>query len=799
MKKNLKPSDSEDQNDQRSKRMKISNPNNNNNNNINNNYKKIMDSNSSFFYIWRNSYLRNRINGIKMANLVISMSPDYLNQNISFVSKVFRDPEYNIKFKITIDQGTNLKSLIDCQHLSIYSHCAFSLPTIPPNFIPSHITFLDITGNLAELAMGSLPESLEKLLIRQIFTQDIEPGLLPSRLLWLSINDFRGRIFPGGLPPMLTFLKFSESFDQEIEQKIFPDSLTYLNLGNFFRHLISREFLPKNIRHFKFYLGHENEIQNIRGLIQLLDNTRPLNNNGQPIQHQQINQAMIFDLFQQNIQNQQQLALIPQLPQTQHIQQLQQQIQQPPQIQQQILQQPPHQPQILQQIQQQPPLQPQLTPLQEILQHQLQHQHVQPPPLHQLLQQPIHLPQTITLTPQQQLELMLQLFENQQDDNEEDEEEEEEENQVESGQQNGQQNHLQEMINQQNQDTLNNLMVANDFITNLDISVHFQFLPGNLPPRLTKLYLDDYNFKLVAGMFPETLLKIVLPYFNQPLEPGIFPINLKSLQLSSFNRLLRAGVLPAKLENITFSRFNGVIEPNALPNSLSRIVFPNYKRTLEPNIFPNSLTYLDLSNYKAGLQRGILLQGLKLLLINDSIGPLEPQTLPQSLTKLSIKDFVGNLDVQFIPPLVNQIHISHLEALKPISTWPSTIKHLEINSQTKYDQPQSHRNRKIPEGFLPNSLQTLEMMGCYLLPKQFPTLLNTLIFHSLDRQFKEKEIPNQVKKLVVKRSNQNHIGFIPKDIEVLEIDKKELVRGQISKRLKKLKRFYVANQLEAFE
>ncbi|GAM19677.1 hypothetical protein SAMD00019534_028520 [Acytostelium subglobosum LB1] len=155
------------------------------------------------------------------------------------------------------------------------------LKKIQPHTLPSSLISLTIEAttfgdpDATPFVPGSLPDSLQTLILSDDFNQSLKAGILPMSLTVLHFGDrynhplppgilpsslkilkfiglFNQSLAPGSLPSSLNTLELGNCFNLPLVRGSIPDSLTKLTFGNLFNHPIPDHVLPLSITSLKF-------------------------------------------------------------------------------------------------------------------------------------------------------------------------------------------------------------------------------------------------------------------------------------------------------------------------------------------------------------------------------------------------------------------------------------------------------------------------------------------------------------------------------------------------------------------
>ncbi|GAM21393.1 hypothetical protein SAMD00019534_045680 [Acytostelium subglobosum LB1] len=134
--------------------------------------------------------------------------------------------------------------------------------TITPNTLPRSLTKLKFAtdfylGQQFQLlfAPGSLPDTLQTLIVSESFNQHLEDGILPQSLRSLYLGSGFNQSLSGNvLPPALEKLSFGKSstFNQELQPGDLPQSLRFLQFGPQFNHMLHPGVLPSMLETLSF-------------------------------------------------------------------------------------------------------------------------------------------------------------------------------------------------------------------------------------------------------------------------------------------------------------------------------------------------------------------------------------------------------------------------------------------------------------------------------------------------------------------------------------------------------------------
>lgn len=137
-----------------------------------------------------------------------------------------------------------------------YAYISEYNESFPPGCFPDSLIKLMI-GDVyhQEIAVGVLPPNLTDLNLECPIHQTFVHGFLPNTLTYLQLSHFDTPIFPGVLPLSLTHLFLSYGFNQPLKPGTFPPSLVHLELSSEFDQPLLPGVLPPKL--VKLLLGDE--------------------------------------------------------------------------------------------------------------------------------------------------------------------------------------------------------------------------------------------------------------------------------------------------------------------------------------------------------------------------------------------------------------------------------------------------------------------------------------------------------------------------------------------------------------
>ncbi|KAN0038153.1 hypothetical protein ACTA71_000325 [Dictyostelium dimigraforme] len=96
--------------------------------------------------------------------------------------------------------------------------------------LPNGIIFLDIHDIKTPLEVGSIPSTVESLILSDGYNQSIKPGVIPSSVKYLYLYDIKQPLEVGSIPSTVEHLTLSDGYNQSIKPGIIPSSVKYLYL-----------------------------------------------------------------------------------------------------------------------------------------------------------------------------------------------------------------------------------------------------------------------------------------------------------------------------------------------------------------------------------------------------------------------------------------------------------------------------------------------------------------------------------------------------------------------------------------
>eukprot|EP01132_Coremiostelium_polycephalum_P003094 gene3094-3870_t len=259
-----------------------------------------------------------------------------------------------------------------------------------------------------------------------------------------------------------------------------------------------------------------------------------------------------------------------------------------------------------------------------------------------------------------------------------------------------------------------------------------KLIPGFIPNSVRKLNLGGYHYQIRDGVIPSSVIDLDMgEEFNHPIEQNSIPFGVKTLSVGLiFQKQIFPDVLPSSITKLTFSNrnyefFNQLFLPGVLPSTLTYLkllggVIPNDSSIK----LPSSLRYLEAHILR--IWKGLLPIGLRSLILLD-LFPLE------------------EIEIDSIPDTLMYLEIFSTSIRIPIvkGTFPSSLSTLIFRGLNKTES--------FP--YLPDSITTLQLYDSIVpIPKgAIPPNVNKLIIQNV-ADFEDGAIPNSVQILVFKSS-----------------------------------------------
>jgi len=192
----------------------------------------ITPGSDTFFYIWRNTYIRN----ILIDQLIVTHGKVFTRARPVMGSTTLLMNKYLTIWNISVPPSIT-KMVV---HSDIYSTLT---KTIPPRMAK----LLDGQYHV-RLKSKPIPSNTSHL----IWPSDdvINVGVIPDGVVSIFFNNsFNQPILPNTIPDSVLSLQFGDDFDIDLEFISFPPKLKYLNLGCNYNKPIKPNCLPSTLKH----------------------------------------------------------------------------------------------------------------------------------------------------------------------------------------------------------------------------------------------------------------------------------------------------------------------------------------------------------------------------------------------------------------------------------------------------------------------------------------------------------------------------------------------------------------------
>ncbi|KAM9978229.1 hypothetical protein ACTFIY_011987 [Dictyostelium cf. discoideum] len=226
-----------------------------------------------FFKIWRNKYLKTYIfetikfyivnrgwRTFTLETLNNNRARDYFRKVILRNVLPIRHP---FMPEIEVERKPKQLPKYSIQYLKLISRLKECVLAVPPGFIPSSVTYLELDHHYnLPLCKGIIPNSVTNLIIGNGFNQSIEIEDLPSSIKYLTFgSSFNKPLKKGSIPNGVLSIIFGSLFDQDIEVGVIPSSCFELIFGQSFNKSFKSGSIPFGVKTLKLSIHYKQMIE----------------------------------------------------------------------------------------------------------------------------------------------------------------------------------------------------------------------------------------------------------------------------------------------------------------------------------------------------------------------------------------------------------------------------------------------------------------------------------------------------------------------------------------------------------
>ncbi|KAF2068311.1 hypothetical protein CYY_010363, partial [Polysphondylium violaceum] len=196
-----------------------------------------------FFYIWKNTYIRNIIIDqlLHPYQSLVQVCPENSKSDLVI---------YNSKGTLEVKNLTSVSKI----HLTKVALFKFNTP-----FTKSVLKLMDVKYHVYQKTK-SIPRGTTHIIWP--LNEPIPAGRLPKTILSITFgNSYNQPILPNTLGDNILEIQFGDKFAINIDNFVFPPRLRYLTFGVKYRHPIVPNSLPSTLKHIYFMkLSQESEL-----------------------------------------------------------------------------------------------------------------------------------------------------------------------------------------------------------------------------------------------------------------------------------------------------------------------------------------------------------------------------------------------------------------------------------------------------------------------------------------------------------------------------------------------------------